>query len=77
MILKAQPITDALALHAIGLISGNLRQAWSNGDNIEARTAMMNGALEAGLAFSSASKEMLHMAIKYKVSIESWVTGNH
>jgi len=57
---KAQPITDALALHAIRLISGNLRQAWCNGNNIEARTNMMIGALEAGLAFSNASVALVH-----------------
>ena len=57
---KAHSITDALALHAIRLISGNLRQAWCNGDNIEARTAMTTAALEAGLAFSNASVALVH-----------------
>jgi len=57
---KAQSITDALALHAIRLISGNLRQAWSNGNNIEARTNTMIGALEAGLAFSNSSVALVH-----------------
>jgi alcohol dehydrogenase class IV len=57
---KAHPITDALAIHAIRLIAGNLRQAWCNGNNIEARTAMTTGALEAGLAFSNASVALVH-----------------
>ena len=57
---KAQPITNALALHAIKLISGNLRQAWCDGTNLEARTDMMMGALEAGLAFSNASVALVH-----------------
>ena len=57
---KAQPITDALALHAIKLISGNLRQAWCDGSNLEARTHMMMGSLEAGLAFSNASVALVH-----------------
>jgi alcohol dehydrogenase class IV len=57
---KAQPITNALALHAIKLISGNLRQAWCDGSNLEARTHMMIGALEAGLAFSNASVALVH-----------------
>jgi alcohol dehydrogenase class IV len=57
---KAQPITDALAIHAIRLISGNLRQAWCNGNNIEARTHTMIGALEAGLAFSNSSVALVH-----------------
>ncbi len=57
---KAQPITDVLALAAIRMISGNLRQAWSNGDNLEARANMMIGALEAGLAFSNSSVALVH-----------------
>ena len=57
---KAHPITDALALRAIHLISGNLRQAWCNGSNIEARANMTVGALEAGLAFSNASVALVH-----------------
>jgi alcohol dehydrogenase class IV len=57
---KAQPITDTLALQAIQLISGNLRQAWSDGGNVEARTNMMIGSLMAGLAFSNASVALVH-----------------
>ena len=57
---KAQPITDALALHAIKLISGNIRQAWCDGTNLEARTNMMMGSLQAGLAFSNASVALVH-----------------
>jgi alcohol dehydrogenase class IV len=57
---KAQPITDVLALQAIRVIAANLRQAWSNGDNLEARTNMLIGALEAGLAFSNSSVALVH-----------------
>jgi len=57
---KAQPITDALALHAIRLISENLRLAWCNGDNIPSRINMMTGALEAGLSFSNSSVALVH-----------------
>ena len=35
---RAQPITDALALRAIRMISDSLRQAWADGENINART---------------------------------------
>jgi alcohol dehydrogenase class IV len=58
--LKAQPITDTLALQAIRIISANLRQAWSNGDNLEARTNVMIGALQAGLAFANSSVALVH-----------------
>jgi alcohol dehydrogenase class IV len=57
---KAQPITDTLALQAIRLISGNLRQAWSDGGNVEARTHMIIGSLLAGLAFSNSSVALVH-----------------
>ncbi len=57
---RAQPITDALALKAIKLISGSLRQAWSDGENISARTDMMNGASIAGMAFSNSSVALVH-----------------
>ncbi len=57
---KAQPITDTLALQAIRVIAGNIRQAWSNGDNIEARTNMMIGAHQAGMAFSNSSVALVH-----------------
>jgi alcohol dehydrogenase class IV len=57
---KAHPLTDTLALQAIRIIAGNLRQAWSNGDNVEARTQMLVGSLHAGLAFSNASVALVH-----------------
>ena len=57
---RAQPITDVLALKAIGLISGSLRQAWADGGNIPARTDMMLGASIAGMAFSNSSVALVH-----------------
>ena len=57
---KAQPITDTFALQAIRIIAANLRQAWSNGDNLEARTNMMIGSLQAGLAFANSSVALVH-----------------
>ena len=57
---RSQPITDALALKAVRLISGSMRQAWANGGNIEARTDMMIGASIAGMAFSNSSVALVH-----------------
>lgn len=57
---RAQPMTDALALKAISLISGSLRQAWADGNNISARTDMMFGASIAGMAFSNSSVALVH-----------------
>jgi alcohol dehydrogenase class IV len=58
--LKAQPMSDLFALSAIELISGSLRQAWANGDNIDAREKTMMGALQAGIAFSNSSVALVH-----------------
>ncbi len=57
---KAQPMSDIFCLSAIELISGNLRQAWANGNNVEAREKTMLGAFQAGIAFSNASVALVH-----------------
>jgi len=57
---KAQPMSDIFCLSAIELISGNLRQAWANGSNVEAREKTMLGALQAGMAFSNSSVALVH-----------------
>ena len=57
---KAQPMSDIFSLSAIELISSNLRQAWSNGNDIEAREKTMLGALQAGIAFSNSSVALVH-----------------
>ena len=57
---RAQPITNALALKAIRMISGSLRQAWADGENIKARTEMMIAASIAGMAFSNSSVALVH-----------------
>lgn len=57
---KAHPMSDVFALSAIKLISKYLPQAWSNPNNLEARSNTMLGALQAGLAFSNASVALVH-----------------
>lgn len=56
----SQPITDALALHAIEIISQNIVEAVENGTNIEARTNMINGSLMAGMAFINSNVGAVH-----------------
>ena len=58
--LKAQPLTDIYCISAIKLISGNLRQAWVDGNNVEAREKVMLGAFQAGVAFSNSSVALVH-----------------
>ena len=57
---KAQMISDIFCLSAIELISGNLKPAWTDGNNVEAREKTMLGALQAGIAFSNSSVALVH-----------------
>lgn len=57
---KAQPLTDIVALEAIRLISENLRKAWSNGEDMEARSNMALAAMLAGLAINNSSVTLIH-----------------
>ncbi|MGG3527032.1 iron-containing alcohol dehydrogenase [Bacillus pseudomycoides] len=56
----SQPLTDVLALAAIGAIMKHLRIAYEKGTDIEAREAMMIASLQAGIAFSNASVTLVH-----------------
>jgi alcohol dehydrogenase class IV len=57
---RANPVSDALALSAMGLIGANIRVAYAEPRNAAAREAMMLGATEAGLAFSNSSVALVH-----------------
>ncbi|MCW2731480.1 MAG: alcohol dehydrogenase [Mycobacterium sp.] len=57
---KANPISDAMSLSAIGLISANLRRAYRDGTDHAAREAMMAAATQAGMAFSNSSVTLVH-----------------
>ncbi len=57
---RAQPLTDLLALSAIRLISQNLRAAYNDGSDLAARSAVMLGAMQAGMAFSNSSVALIH-----------------
>lgn len=57
---KANPISDGLALSAIRLIAGNIRQAYHDGTDSPAREAMMLAAFQAGMAFSNSSVALVH-----------------
>ncbi|PLS06948.1 iron-containing alcohol dehydrogenase [Neobacillus cucumis] len=56
----AQPMTDQLALSAIELIVNNLRTAYQNGEDQEAREKMALASMQAGLAFTNASVTLVH-----------------
>jgi alcohol dehydrogenase len=56
----SSPVTDLLALNAVGLIFNNLICVKNNPDNLNYRGKIMLGSLEAGLAFSNASLGLAH-----------------
>jgi alcohol dehydrogenase class IV len=66
---NATGITDMFNLRAIELIYKNIRIAYAKGDNIEARTAMMEGALLAGVGFANAGVTAVH-AFAYPIGAE-------
>ena len=53
-------MTDIHAEKAVMLLGRYLRQTLEEPDNLEARTAVMEGSLQAGLAFSNASLGLVH-----------------
>jgi len=57
---NCQNISEAMAEKSISLISHNLRQAVANGNNIEARDAMLMGSLTAALAFNVTGITSVH-----------------
>jgi alcohol dehydrogenase class IV len=57
---KANPLTDPIALSAITKISSNLRAAWTDPGNAQAREAMSIAALQGGLAFTNSSVCLVH-----------------
>ncbi|RLC92303.1 MAG: hypothetical protein DRI79_00960 [Chloroflexi bacterium] len=56
----ATPITDALALGGAELIASHLRVAVEHGDDLEARSAMLQGSLLTGAAMLHAGLGLMH-----------------
>ncbi len=57
---RANPLSDALAVSAMGLIGKHLRRAFAAPHDRAAREGMMLGATQAGLAFSNSSVALVH-----------------
>ena len=70
----SQPITDALALHAMELIADNIVEAVENGSNLEARSNMMIGSLMAGMAFINSNVGAVHAISE---TIGAWYDTPH
>lgn len=65
----SNPITDALAEKAIGMVGRYLLRAYANGHDLEARTNMHLAASMAGLAFGNAGVHIPH-ALSYPIAGE-------
>ncbi len=57
---RAQPLTDALALHGVSLAAPALPQVWANGADLEAREAMAYAALCSGITLANAGLGAVH-----------------
>ncbi|MCZ3394117.1 iron-containing alcohol dehydrogenase, partial [Enterococcus faecium] len=53
-------ITDGQCLQAIKLVEESLREAVSNGENLEARTKMVEAEMLGGMAFNNADLGYVH-----------------
>ena len=66
---NATDMTDTLAFRAMELLYGNIRTAYANGGNLDARSCMMEGSLLAGIAFANAGVTAVH-AFAYPIGAE-------
>ena len=66
---NATSITDLLAAEAMSLICSNIRTAYANGTDMEARANMLEGSLLAGMAFANAGVTAVH-AFAYPIGAE-------
>lgn len=69
---RATPFTDALNLQAMKIISKNIRKAYANGANLDAREAMLYGSALAGMGFGNTQNGVIHavgtsVPAKYKL----------
>lgn len=58
--IKKNPVSDALAREALLLLGSNIVEACQNGKNVDARRAMLVGAMMAGSAFANAPVGAVH-----------------
>jgi len=66
---NATGMTDMLAVEAMTLIHENIRKAFSDGENIDARSRMLEGSMLAGMAFANAGVTAVH-AFAYPIGAE-------
>ena len=73
---RKNPISDGLATAALALLGANLPKVLANGQDLEARTAMLQGSLMAGMAFVNASVAAIH-ALAYPLGARFHIPHGH
>ncbi|MFJ4116209.1 iron-containing alcohol dehydrogenase [Pseudomonas psychrophila] len=73
---RKNPISDGLATSALALLGANLPKVLANGRDLEARTAMLQGSLMAGMAFVNASVAAIH-ALAYPLGARFHIPHGH
>jgi alcohol dehydrogenase class IV len=58
--INATDLSDLLAFRAMELLSKNLRMAYAQGENLAARSCVLEGSLLAGIAFANAGVGAVH-----------------
>jgi len=58
--IKKNPVSDAMAQQALTLLGSNIVTACKDGDNLDARRAMLTGAMLAGASFANAPVGAVH-----------------
>lgn len=73
---RKNPISDGLATAALALLGANLPKVLANGQDLDARTAMLQGSLMAGMAFVNASVAAIH-ALAYPLGARFHIPHGH
>jgi len=69
-------VSDALAVKGLELLGANIRRVVADGSDIEARSAMLQGSMLAGIAFVNASVAAVH-ALSYPLGARFHVPHGH
>jgi len=69
-------ISDTLAMKGLALLGANIRRVVADGSDIEARSAMLQGSMLAGMAFVNASVAAVH-ALSYPLGARFHVPHGH
>lgn len=73
---RKNPVADAFAVKALELLSANLPRVLADGTDVEARAAMLQGALMGGMAFVNASVAAIH-ALAYPLGARFHIPHGH